>query len=253
MPDLLHLLQGHDLGHVRIAAELWGIQLGAKDVDAAIREFAAGTHEARLAAEVIEALSPQARSGLTALEHAGGRIPWAGFSRRFGEIREMGAARRDREKPHLHPVSPAEELFYRALLGQAFFESGDAAQEYAYVPDDLLPMIRGNPQPNATAAEGALGRPATAPEYAHVVPATDQLLDDMTTLLAAKRIGEARVGDPRAGPGLRGPLDEPPACGAGTAAKTPGWPAQRIVVESAELHRRNQGPVPGLPAPGRRL
>jgi Helicase conserved C-terminal domain len=196
MPDLVHSLQGHDLGHIRIAAELWGIELRSKDAEAAAREFAAGAQDQALATEVIEALSPKSRSALAALELAGGRIPWAAFSRRFGEIREMGAAKRDRDQPHLQPVSPAEELFYRGLLGQAFFETGDTAQEFAYVPDDLLPLIHQNQPEKAGKPEAVLGRAATAAEHAHVISATDGMLDDMTTLLAARRIGEAWVPDP---------------------------------------------------------
>jgi hypothetical protein len=196
MPDLVHSLQGHDLGRIRIAAELWGMELRSKDADEAIREFAAGVQDLALAAEVMEALSPAAREALAALDQAGGRIAWAAFSRRFGEVREMGAAKRDREKPHLHPASPAEELFYRALLGQAFFETGDAAQEFAYVADDLLPLIRHKQLENGGKGERVLGRPATAAEHGHIVAATDHILDDMTSLLAARRIGQAGASDP---------------------------------------------------------
>jgi hypothetical protein len=196
MPDLAHSLQGHDLGHIRIAAELWGIELRARDVDAAIREFAVGAQDPALATEVLEALSPEAQDALTALEQAGGRIPWASFSRQFGEIREMGAAKRDRDKPYLEPASPAEELYYRGLLGQAFFETGGVAQEFAYVPDDLLPLIHHEQLEDTGSEERILGRPATAPEYAHPLLATDHMLDDMTTQLASRRIGQAVAPDP---------------------------------------------------------
>ena len=53
----------------------------------------------------------------------------------------MGAARRDREKPHLNPASPAEVLFYRALLFRAFFNTDKGPQEFAYIPDDLLELV----------------------------------------------------------------------------------------------------------------
>jgi len=34
-------------------------------------------------------------------------------------------------------ASPAEALFYRALLARAFFPTSDGLQEFAYIPDDL--------------------------------------------------------------------------------------------------------------------
>ena len=72
----------------------------------------------------------------------------------------MGAAKRDREKPYLNPASAAEDLFYRALLGRAFFETAEGAQEFAYIPDDCLPLIRRHlPEPRPTVAR-PLGRPA---------------------------------------------------------------------------------------------
>ncbi len=120
---------------------------------------------------------------------AGGRLPWAEFARRFGEIREMGAGKRDREHPHRKPVSAAEMLFYRGFLAKAFFDTDKGAQEFAYVPDDLLEIFKVH--------EGTgkhlepLGRPATPVEKAFEIPATDHILDDATTLLAALRMGKA--------------------------------------------------------------
>jgi hypothetical protein len=75
--------------------------------------------------ELIETLPPAAQVALSALEAAGGRIPWAVFARQFGEVREMGAAKRDRDKPYLNPASGAEDLFYRALLGRPL-KTGEA-------------------------------------------------------------------------------------------------------------------------------
>ena len=36
MPDLTESLQGRDLGHLRIIAELWGIELEEQDIRSAI-------------------------------------------------------------------------------------------------------------------------------------------------------------------------------------------------------------------------
>src|ERR1051325_11702915 len=115
MPDLLQSLLKQDIGHLRIVAEFWGLELDSSTVDEAREELSSALLDAELAAELIEALSPQADSAIRALVDEGGRIPWAVFVRKYGDIRDMGAGRRDRERPHLKPASTAETLFYRGL------------------------------------------------------------------------------------------------------------------------------------------
>ncbi len=191
MPDLLHSLQGYDLGHLRIIAELWGMHLHAREPDAAILEIVTVMHDDQSLGELIETLRPPARAALAALEQASGRVPWALFIREFGDVREMGAAKRDREKPYLKTASGAEDLFYRGLLGRAFFETGEEAQEFAYIPTDYLSLIQQHlPDPGQAPAR-PFGRPAEPSESASAIPATDRVLDDVTTLLAARRAGQA--------------------------------------------------------------
>ncbi len=198
MPDLIDSLHNRDLGHLRIVASLWGVELASNRTEAALKELAAALLDPRQADEVTGGLPAEARSALEALAAEGGRIPWPGFARRFGELREIGAGRRDREQIHLHPISAAETLFYRALLARAFFDTPDGPQEFAYIPEDLLPLIHRkvtltpNPLPQGdepgVRAE-PLGRPATPIERAEPLPATDRILDDACTLLAALRLG----------------------------------------------------------------
>ena len=142
MPDLLASLHPHDLGHLRILAELWGLELDAHERDSAADELSASLLDPELARETLEILPADAHRALDALLAAKGRVPWAEFARRFGEIREMGAGKRDREHPHRHPVSAAEMLFYRGILAKAFFDTEKGAQEFAYIPDDLLEILK---------------------------------------------------------------------------------------------------------------
>jgi hypothetical protein len=202
MPDLVQLLQSQDLGHLQIVAELWGIDPKPNDMGAGAENTARAMSDTQLAVEIIEALEPNARAALGALLQSSGRLPWAIFVRQFGEVREMGAGRRDREQPHLHPASAAEVLYYRALLGRAFFDTESGPQEFAYIPDDLLHVIRGGATEPA-AVETPVGRRAAAPEHTHVSTATDRILDDATTFLAALRIDGAVPADPV----LRGSLE----------------------------------------------
>lgn len=210
MPDLLISLQKHDLGHIHIVADLWGLELEANEPEAEAKELCASLLDPDLLGEILEALPPEAQAALEALVAKNGRIPWAEFTRRFGDIREMGPGKRDREKPHFNPASTAEILFYRALLARAFFNTSSGTQEFAFIPDDLLTLMNRNPSwpgqeerderkeekeknlaPVASLAVNPepLGRPASPGENAHPLLANDYLLDDATTLLAALRLG----------------------------------------------------------------
>jgi hypothetical protein len=208
MPNLIQSLQARDLGHLRIVAGLWGVELVSAENEAALKELTTALLDPDLVCEIIDSLCADARSALEGLVEAGGKMPWAAFARQFGEIREAGPGRRDREQVYLKPVSAAETLFYRAFLARAFFDTPGGAQEFAYIPEDLAKLIRhkGHKEPQGNTFEPArprsegfmslvlkssepLGRPATPKERAHPIPASDRLLDDATTLLAALRTG----------------------------------------------------------------
>ncbi|MEA4906946.1 MAG: helicase-associated domain-containing protein [Anaerolineaceae bacterium] len=185
MPDLAHTLQGHDLGFLKIVATAWGIELNAPDVHTALPLLTRQILVPGLVQEVATALPAEAQQALQHLLEGEGRSTWASFCRRFGEIRPMGAARRDRERPDLKPASPTEILWYRALIGRAILNLPPEPQEYAYIPDDVLELLPAfQPLPRRP-----LGRPASPAECAHVIPATDAILDDSCTLLASLRLG----------------------------------------------------------------
>jgi hypothetical protein len=226
MPSLAQTLPQNDIGFVRIIASLWGIELESTDSAQAAEELAETICDADLLAEVVESLPEGGQAALDALVDEGGRIAWVAFARRFGEIRTMGAGKRDREKPHLSPTSAAEMLWYRALLARAFFDTPKGSQEFAFIPDDLreaLEFIGFKPAAAAPAPEleyapdeetsvdeeeaietatpvavrvsvpaaetAGLGRVASPAEKSIPLSATDEILDDATTLLAALRMG----------------------------------------------------------------
>ncbi len=231
MPDVVQSLQNHDLGFLRIVADLWGIELRSQDLSEATAELCTSLLDPELAAEVLASLSPPAGSALAALTAAGGRIPWAAFARQFGQVRDMGAGKRDREKPYLEPASASETLFYRGLLFRAFFNTGKGAQEFAFIPDDLLAVVREWETQTQKVPEALIavdtarpseppGRGATPGEKQHIRPATDSILDDATTLLAGLRLGQDVQPDPKLTALLRaaGLLDLPRA-GASKAAR----------------------------------
>jgi hypothetical protein len=186
MPDLFHSLQGRDLGHLRIVAACWGVELQAPDANTALPELVSALLEPNLANELSQATPAEAQQALSALVESDGRMPWAIFTRRFGSIREMGPGRRDRERPYLSPVSPAEILWYRALVSRAFLKTDGEPQEFAYIPDEFLQQL-----PAVRATQSAPeGLPAALDECANPIPVNDRILDHACTLLAALRLGK---------------------------------------------------------------
>ncbi|MDA1329626.1 MAG: helicase-associated domain-containing protein [Chloroflexi bacterium] len=184
MPSLSQSLDGKDLGHIRMVAELWGIELVAKDARAAIKQLCESLLTTELVTEIVEALPDNARLALGELQVEGGRSAWGAFSRRNGEVRELGPARRDKEQPQRNPASTSERLWYRAMIGRAFFDTAEGAREFAYIPADLLSLL-----PAAELDKGiSFGRPARPVERAAEQKANDQILDEASTLLAARRI-----------------------------------------------------------------
>ena len=199
MPDIYHSLLGHDLGHLRIIAELWGLEIRSSDPNAAMKELAAAILDPERIAEVIASLTPPAREAIQVFLEADGRIPYAACLRQFGDIREMGAGKRDRERPHHHPSSTSEVLFYRALIARAFFDTEKGPQEFAYIPEDLLELI---PSGKGETGSGPLkdeppGRAALPRERKFILPADDRILDDATTILAALRLGQEVTPEPK--------------------------------------------------------
>jgi hypothetical protein len=202
MPTLEKTLPKDDLGYLKIVAAFWGVELTTSAPAQAAQELAAALCDAELLEEVVSTLPDEAQTSLGALADSGGRIPWEAFTRQFGELREIGPGKRDREKPHLRPVSTTETLWYRALLARAFFETERGPQEFAFIPDDLLEALafigfkseeppqqptQKKTQPVPIPEDKPLGRPATPTEKAHSQTASDGILEEITTLLAAIR------------------------------------------------------------------
>ncbi|HMB23797.1 MAG TPA: hypothetical protein VKP08_13230, partial [Anaerolineales bacterium] len=197
MPDLFHSLLKQDIGHLHIIAELWGLELKSTNADGALEELVTALIKPDLFDEVVGSLSPEADAALTALVNSGGRIPWPTFTRKYGDIREAGAGKRDREKLYRQPTSAAEILHYRGLLARAFFDTQKGPQEFAYIPDDLVKLlspkdtesIKKTSDDSEESTAPPLGRAASPGEKGHEIPANDLILDDVTTVLAALRLG----------------------------------------------------------------
>ncbi len=190
MQPLARSLQDHDLGHLRIVAELWGLDLPPGPAPQAARALAPQMLDPAALREMLASLPAEARQLLEALAAGHGRLPMADLARRYGPLRELGPGRRDREKPWRSPASPLEVLWYRGLLARAFGNTPTGPCEFGFIPSDILALM---PHPAPASAE-ILG--ATVPAPAAWLPAVVTAVDDATTLLAALRRRPSREDPP---------------------------------------------------------
>ena len=159
-----------------VIAERWGVELprGSR------RERAAALARRMTAPEQIgavwERLGEAEHRALGDLLAEGGRLPWQTFIRFWGEVRTMGPARLERERPWEDPISPAEALWYWGLVFQDLEEGPAGLVEVAVVPGELSPYLPAPPPP--------VVQPTPCPPPPIVHPADDSLLDDACTLLA---------------------------------------------------------------------
>ncbi|MEZ4518638.1 MAG: hypothetical protein R3C44_18070 [Chloroflexota bacterium] len=182
MRSLEQSLSEHNLIVLRVIAEWIGIDLTGTDKGEAVETLAQMLAQVDLREEMAE-MEPGEAEALRALIAPGGRIPVAAFSRDFGDIRPMGPGRLEREEPWLDPYSPAEALWYRGFLFRGFDTTSEGHLEFFYIPTDMLAHL---PMEEVVPSEPVVSVPvihAIEPPTA-VEPASNDAVDDLTTLLA---------------------------------------------------------------------
>jgi hypothetical protein len=194
MPALHRVLADHDLGLLRLIAELWGVPLEAGSQREAADELATRMLAPELAEEVIGALPREARAGFDQLAREGRQL-LASFTRRYGELRAMGPGRRDRERPWANAPSASEVLWYRGLIGRAFFDAGRGPEEFVFIPDDLRSLAYVGGAAEAAAPPEPPGRPASQPRTAEagLARGLNAAGDDAVTLLAYLQVVPVRL------------------------------------------------------------
>jgi len=189
MPDLRHSFSKMDFNQLKIVAEKWGLPFSAPDAREGVNQLIDHLLDFGALQEILETLTTPEKEALLWLDSVDGKEPWTHFTRRFGEVREMGAGRVDRERPDRDPISPAEGLWYRALVARGFFEADSGPLEFAYIPEDIrgLVMIVLNPG-NSSQSREFVCRKAVPRERKHLIPASDICLDHTCTLLSGWRM-----------------------------------------------------------------
>lgn len=195
MRPLLPTLLDHDLDLLAIIAHRWDVDLAGLDKRVAAETLAAVMLDEDRAAGEWARLSDRERGALqtllTAPDH---RMAETRFAQLFGEIRQMGPGRREREKPHLQPANVAEILFYRGLVALAVAEAKTGMQTFIYVPDDLVAVLPVHEtgydlDVDEATVEHSVVPPSLEPDA--IRPATTAIVDDLTTLLAYLQIAQA--------------------------------------------------------------
>lgn len=187
MPDLLTNLREHDLSFLDHLAEAWGLSVRGKDQRAIAAQLGESLLNEQAFQEQIETLTGSERQALAELKRQGGSLPWERFTEKFGELRAMGPARREREKPWFFPISTTERLWYLGLIGRSFVRSAGEISEVAYLPEEFLGWL---PEPCIEAAAPNYGAelPYSTEPPGVTFEAADQILDESCTLLAALRL-----------------------------------------------------------------
>ncbi len=188
MRTLQRTLEDYDLGQLRIISELWGFDAPSASSRQVAQSLAKQMLDAPTVQEIVQSLPSTVRKTLVYIQRHGGQAPLSDLTRIFGPLREMGAARRDREKPWRSPASALESLWYRGLIARAFGDSETGPLEFAFIPGDLARIL---PQPRRREVE-PLGHPAETPTVR--IATSSAAVDDATTILAALR-KEPQKGD----------------------------------------------------------
>jgi len=179
MPTLSRALVDYEADLLEIIAAQWDVDLPTGDRMAAAEALASWMNRPQAVAVTWERLDEETRSALHDLLANHGSMPFSHFVRRYGELRPMGPARREREKPWLNPVSITEKLYYRGLIVRSFEQTPAGAQEHILIPEELQLLL---PQPDPSLVAKSPGHAVAPPRM--IRDGFNTLPDDITTLAA---------------------------------------------------------------------
>lgn len=186
MPGLRATLSKHDLDFLNRTARFWQAEISQHDLSSALEDLCSQMLKVENLRAVVTQLSADALGAWEELLSKHGKIPWAVFSRKYGEIRDFGPARRERENPDLNPASVSEALWYAGLIGKAFLKTESDLVETAYIPDEICHLASPS---KINSPEKLLIRPAINQKPKFIELADASLLDYLTDVLAGMRMG----------------------------------------------------------------
>ena len=191
MPSLQKLLQSYDVDLLMRIAHSWGFidDLTSREQ---VEEWLLKTMTDNTSlSELVETLSETALKAWQTLKASNGRIPWSEFTRQFGNLRSLGPAARQREKPDLHPLDATEELYYRGLISRAFLDADPEPREYAFIPQEII----GDSKTTRPEISFPAVRPVSQSEIKRHQPANTRLLDHVIDWLSCLRMENTLPGN----------------------------------------------------------
>ncbi|PKO00007.1 MAG: hypothetical protein CVU43_14610 [Chloroflexi bacterium HGW-Chloroflexi-5] len=185
MPALKKMLQACDLDMLERISSFWSVDTTNLDLAAAAETLYQAMQDEALASEILASLPEAVKAAWEDVQRNPQKITWAHFTRKYGEVREFGPARREREEPEQHPISIAETLWYRGLIGRAFLNLPPQPREFVFIPDELLPKSGPGEKLLSTLAI----QKVEAKSLKIIAAADGRIIDHLTDWLAAKRMG----------------------------------------------------------------
>ncbi len=184
MPTISETIQDYEIDQIEMVAEQWGIEDDIDPHKNLIKQVVKILDNRNLFLEVFYTLPTQEQSALQSILDESGKISAAQFTRAHGVIREMGAVAREKERPDRNPISVAENLFYKGIVGLSFFNEGDEVKEYIFLPEEFIKFLK--------SVQGDPSRIVTPPSLSEknvsqIISTSDDLLDQICSLLAALR------------------------------------------------------------------
>ncbi|MDP3450340.1 MAG: hypothetical protein Q8R87_07145, partial [Anaerolineaceae bacterium] len=185
MPALKKMLQACDLDMLERISSFWSVDTTNLDLAAAAETLYQAMQDEALASEILASLPEAVKAAWEDVKRNPQKITWAHFTRKYGEVREFGPARREREEPEQHPISIAETLWYRGLIGRAFLNLPPEPREFVFIPDELLPESGPGEKLLSTLAI----QKVEAKSLKIIAAADGRIIDHLTDWLAARRMG----------------------------------------------------------------
>lgn len=196
MLNLEKTLRAYEPVMLGVIADRWDVDLETHSVTDITGLLMHTMLDPAAAAATWDRLDDQQRGAMQSLLGSGGVMPARMFFRLYGEIREMGPGKLEREKPYLNPVGIAETLYYRGLIARGYEEVAAGPSAVVYVPTDLAKVLPAHHTGFDLSQEeddfdfededddeaGEVAVPADQPD--EIVPANTSAVDDLATLLA---------------------------------------------------------------------
>lgn len=199
MPDLRATLRDYDEGVLMALSQIWRVEIKNLSAEEQLEALYQTMLDTGNNERVWDQLDESARRALQLLVSSSNKMQVRQFEHLYGQIRQMGRGKIEKEQPHQQPQNTAEMLYYRGFINKGFEQAPSGMRPIVYVPDDLAEVLPLHKTQYENLSDEILDLPEMVIDISpleeadvfDVRPADTSIVDDMTTLLAYLRIGGA--------------------------------------------------------------